>query len=214
MKTEALIRALAADDHRPVPTLKRIMMERLLPGLAIAIGVYAILLGVRPQLFSLIGGGDMRIAFKIALMLLLAALAVPLTLGLARPAADLRGIGMALMSVPILLAIAILIELFVVPEADWSRRLIGHNASFCLRSIPLLALAPLVALLLALRQGAPARPALAGAGAGLLAGAIGAALYATHCPDDSPFFVAAWYSLGIAIVTVAGAAIGARLLRW
>ena len=54
--------------------------------------------------------------------------------------------------------------------------------------------APLVGALLALRQGAPEHPAFAGAAAGLLAGAIGAACYATHCPDDSPLFVAAWWA--------------------
>ncbi len=212
MRTQDLIRALAVDGGSPAPSLGRILTERLLPGVAIAIGIYAVALGLRPHLFGMLG--DARVLFKILLMLLLACLAVPLTLGLARPAADLRGIGLALVSVPVLLAVAILIEFFVVPEGDWGARLIGHNASFCLKSIPLLALAPLGALLWALRQGAPSRPALAGAGAGLLAGAVGAALYATHCPDDSPFFVAAWYSLGIAIVTLAGALAGARLLRW
>jgi hypothetical protein len=81
-------------------------------------------------------------------------------------------------------------------------------------SIPLLAFAPLSALLASMRYGAPSHPALAGAASGLFAGAIGAALYATHCPDDSPLFVATWYVLGMAIVTVAGSVIGARLLRW
>jgi hypothetical protein len=90
----------------------------------------------------------------------------------------------------------------------------GTNAIFCLKSIPFLAAAPLVAVLLALRQGAPEHPALAGAAAGLFAGAIGAACYATHCPDDSPVFVAAWYTLGIGIVAAIGAAAGSRLLRW
>ncbi len=85
---------------------------------------------------------------------------------------------------------------------------------FCLESIPFLAAAPLVAVLLALRQGAPEHPALAGAAAGLFAGAIGAAFYATHCPDDSPLFVAAWYTLGITIVIGIGALAGSRVLRW
>ena len=91
---------------------------------------------------------------------------------------------------------------------------IGADAAVCMKSIPSLALAPLAGVLIALRQGAPTRPGLAGAVAGLLAGAIGAALYATHCPDDSPFFVATWYTLGIAIVTAVGAIAGLRLLRW
>jgi hypothetical protein len=94
------------------------------------------------------------------------------------------------------------------------QRLVGTNAIFCLKSIPFLAAAPLVAVLLALRQGAPEQPALAGAAAGLFAGAIGAACYATHCPDDSPLFVAAWYTLAIGLVAAIGAIAGRRLLRW
>jgi hypothetical protein len=73
---------------------------------------------------------------------------------------------------------------------------------------------PLAAALFCLRQGAPEHPARAGAATGLLAGAIGAALYATHCPDDSPLFVAAWYTLAIGIVAAIGAVSGSRLLRW
>jgi hypothetical protein len=68
--------------------------------------------------------------------------------------------------------------------------------------------------LLALRQAAPEHPAFAGAAAGLFAGAIGAACYATHCPDDSPLFVAAWYTLAIGFAAAIGAAAGRRLLRW
>ena len=52
------------------------------------------------------------------------------------------------------------------------------------------------------------------AAAGLLAGGLAATLYATHCTDDSPLFVAAWYSLAIAGVAALGALIGARWLRW
>jgi hypothetical protein len=77
-----------------------------------------------------------------------------------------------------------------------------------------LALAPLAAILLALRKGAPEQPLFCGAAAGLFAGALGAALYATHCWDDSPLFVAIWYPLGIAVSVLIGALAGSRLLRW
>jgi hypothetical protein len=43
---------------------------------------------------------------------------------------------------------------------------------------------------------------------------VGAALYALSCPDDSPLFVATWYSIAIAVVTAASAYIGSRTLRW
>jgi hypothetical protein len=55
---------------------------------------------------------------------------------------------------------------------------------------------------------------MTGAVAGLFAGALGAVLYATHCPDDSPLFVAVWYGLAIAAVALIGALAGRRLLRW
>jgi hypothetical protein len=53
-----------------------------------------------------------------------------------------------------------------------------------------------------------------GAVAGLLTGALAATLYATHCPDDSPLFVALWYVPGMALVTLAGAAAGNGMRRW
>ncbi len=214
MKTEDLIRALAVDRATPAPVLGRSLSTSLALGIFAALGVYAAVLGLRPHLLSALSA-DPRISFKIGLMLLLAALTAPLVMRLARPEAKLRsGSSLLLMMVPALLLIAVVLELVTVPEATWGARLIGHNAAFCLRSIPLLALAPFCALLFALRQGAPSRPALTGAAAGLLAGAIGATLYATHCPDDSPLFVAVWYTLGIAIITSIGALTGARLLRW
>ena len=57
----------------------------------------------------------------------------------------------------------------------------------------MLSLAPLAAVLYALRQGAPSNLTLAGAIGGLLSAGVGATLYASHCADDSPLFVATWY---------------------
>ena len=80
--------------------------------------------------------------------------------------------------------------------------------------IPILSLAPLAIFLAVLREGASTRPVSTGALAGLLAGGIGAFFYAAHCPDDSPLFVASWYTIAIAAVTGMGALGGARWLRW
>jgi hypothetical protein len=57
-------------------------------------------------------------------------------------------------------------------------------------------------------------PAVAGAAAGLLAGALGAAVYATHCMDDSPLFVAIWYTPAIGLMTLVGLLVGRTMLRW
>jgi len=65
-----------------------------------------------------------------------------------------------------------------------------------------------------LRRAAPASPALAGAAAGFMAALSGATLYAFHCFDDSPLFVATWYSLAVLGMTAVGAWLGPKLLRW
>ena len=212
MKTGDLIRALAADSEvHPMPP-RRVLALALIPGVAIALGLHFAVLGLRPHLLALLG--EPRLLFKLCLTILLVALSSPLVLRLVRPGASVRRAALMLAIVPALLAAAILAELLAVPAAEWGQRLVGTNAIFCLKSIPFLAAAPLVAVLLALRQGAPEHPAVAGAAAGLFAGAIGAACYATHCPDDSPLFVAAWYTLAITFVVGTGALAGSRCLRW
>jgi hypothetical protein len=55
---------------------------------------------------------------------------------------------------------------------------------------------------------------LAGATAGLAAAGIGALLYASHCQDDSPLFMATWYVIATVIVALIGALLGTRFLRW
>ena len=94
---------------------------------------------------------------------------------------------------------AVALELTVVPSADWGTRLVGSNSQYCLSFIPLMGIGPLALFVAALRHGAPSRPAFAGAVAGLAAGGIAATLYAAHCTDDSPLFVATWYTLAIAV---------------
>jgi hypothetical protein len=90
----------------------------------------------------------------------------------------------------------------------------GSNSFMCVILIPMLSAIPFAAVLLAMRQGAPSNPKLAGAVAGLVAAGIGATLYATHCPDDSPFFVCVWYVIASGFMAMLGAAIGERFLRW
>jgi hypothetical protein len=93
-------------------------------------------------------------------------------------------------------------------------RLVGKNWWTCLMAIPLLSLPLLAGALMGLRHGAPSRPAVAGAIAGLLSAGLAATLYASHCTDDSPLFVAVWYTTATALVTAIGALAGAKLLRY
>jgi hypothetical protein len=93
-------------------------------------------------------------------------------------------------------------------------RLVGSNSKVCLSAIPAMSLPLLIAALIGLRHGAPSRPALAGAIAGMVSAGLAATLYASHCTDDSPLFVATWYTLATALVTAVGALMGARVLRY
>jgi hypothetical protein len=93
-------------------------------------------------------------------------------------------------------------------------RLVGRNSSICSAAISLLSLPILAGSLFALRQGAPSRPALVGALAGVMSAALGATLYAAHCADDSPLFVATWYTIAVALMAAVGAAIGSKVLRY
>ncbi len=90
----------------------------------------------------------------------------------------------------------------------------GHSARVCPWMITATAAPMFVALFWALRGLAPTRPRLAGAGAGLAAGGLGAAIYSLHCPEVGAPFVAIWYTLGILTPCAVGALLGPRLLRW
>jgi hypothetical protein len=68
--------------------------------------------------------------------------------------------------------------------------------------------------LFGLRQGAPTRPALAGGVAGLMSAGLAATIYASHCTDDSPLFVATWYTLAAALMTAIGALAGSKVLKF
>ncbi len=212
MRTDDLIRSLTADQGTSMPSLERALALALAAGFAVSVVLFWVVLAPRPDVAS--AAMTLRFDLKIVEALLLAATAILLALRLARPAAPTRARAIALLAAPALLLAAVVAELVLVPSGQWMPRLVGSNSLVCLGSIPLLSLPLLAGALYALRQGAPTRPALTGAVAGLVASGLAAALYATHCVDDSPLFVATWYSLAIVVVTLLGAALGRRVLRW
>lgn len=210
MKTNDLIHALASDTTTVGPRLSRLLVWAAVAGLGYAAVVFVMAYGPRTDVMAAMG--TVRFPFKLALAALMAASMAPVVARLARPGAPASAWG-ALAAVLILVA-AVALELVVVPAEQWAMLLIGKNAVLCLISIPLLGAGMLAAGLLALRNGAPTRPTLAGAAVGLFAGAIGALFYAVHCPDDSPLFIAVWYSIALAIMTAVGATLGRSVLRW
>jgi hypothetical protein len=212
MKTDELIKVIAEDAAASLPSVGARMATALAIGGTLAAALFVHLLGVRPDIANALH--TWRFDAKLAVTLLCLFAALRAAARLTRPDIDWRST-LAALSFPLLaLALAVAWELATSPAHTWSIRAIGSNSRLCVTSIIAMSVAPLAALLMALRAGAPRSPATAGAAAGLLAGGLAASLYAIHCPDDSPLFVALWYAPVVILIALAGAVIGHRALRW
>ena len=117
-----------------------------------------------------------------------------------------------------LLFVAILsagfVALFLTHPDAWGGMIFGPQWAACLICIPLLAIAPFASLILALRKEAPTDLTGTGAVTGLVAGALGAAVFAFHNPGGSIPFIVLWYGGPIVVCALIGAILGPRLLRW
>lgn len=212
MRTDDLVQALVADRAAAAPPLGRQFAWALGSGLVLSAAGFLLVLAPRADIAGALG--TVRFDIKIVEVILLAATAFALVLQVGRPVPAPGWRVAALVAAPVLLAVAVVAELLTVPSSQWLVRLVGTNSRVCLTAIPLMSLPLLAAFMIVLRRGAPASGVVAGAVAGLAASGLAAVLYATHCPDDSPLFVAVWYPIAIGGVTLAGALVGRFLLRW
>jgi hypothetical protein len=212
MNTEKLIKALAADAKRlPVP-LRLAWGGLTAASIVTAAAVFLAVAGPRDDLAQAIE--TWRVSFKFAVTIALAVSASVVALALSRPGDGWRAALPLLAVVPVLLCAGVVGELVSVPRGAWLARAAGQHAHVCFGLITTIGIAPLALLLLALRHGAPTRPAVAGAVAGLAAGGIAATFFALSCVEDSPLFVGIWYSLAVAGLALLGAIGAHRLARW
>ncbi len=212
MDTNELIETLAADLRRAAPSLDSAWRGAIVLAVAVAAAVFFATLGPRPDFAA--AAETPRFLFKFMVTIALAVSAFGLARALSRPGEDWRKRLPWLAAAPALIAVAVVLELLVLPPDLWAARLISTNSMVCLTYVPLIGIGPLAVFILALRHGAPTRPARAGALAGLLAGGIAATFYAAQCTDDSPLFVATWYTIAIAGLALIGAVFGNRFVRW
>jgi hypothetical protein len=219
MQTDQLIRTLAADNAHRARPVGFVLMLALLAAAPVSLLMFFAALGVRPDVMTAMHNPFFDLKFAVTLALAIAAISV--SLHLSRPEASLRGWGWLLL-IPAGLLIAGILGEMMMPQRmltmpqrlPMMTRLVGSNSRVCMTAIPVLSLPLLAAALVGLRHGAPTRPAVAGAIAGLLSAGLAATLYASHCTDDSPLFVMTWYSIATALVTAIGALAGSRLLRF
>jgi hypothetical protein len=212
METDQLIRTLAADNAHRARPVGFVLALALLAAAPVSVGIFFAGLGVRPDVMTAMHNPFFDLKFAVTLALAISAIAV--SLHLARPEASLHGWAWLLLIPAGILAVGISGEMMMPQRLPMMTRLVGSNSRVCMMAIPLISLPLLAAALFGLRHGAPARPAVAGAIAGLLSAGLAATLYASHCTDDSPLFVATWYSIATAAVAAIGALAGSRVLRF
>jgi hypothetical protein len=212
MDIDRLIATLVADSHRLPRSLSLVWSAALFVAVALAAVVFFAALGPRSDIAT--AAETPRFLFKFVVTIALAAGAFGAARALSRPGENWRSAAQYLAAAPALAIGAASAELVLLPPETWLASLVGTNGLVCLIFIPLIGIGPLAVFIVALRHGAPTRPALAGAVAGLTAGGIAAAFYAAHCTDDSPLFVAAWYTTAIGALAILGAMAARRFVRW
>lgn len=212
MDTDQLIRTLAADNARRAQPVGVLLAMALLTAAPLSIAMFFMMLGVRSDFMTAMHNPFFDLKFAVTLALAISAMIV--SLHLSRPQALLRGWGLLLLIPAGILAAGIGSEMMLPQRVPMMTRLVGHNWRVCMTAIPVMSMPLLAGSLIGLRHGAPSRPAVAGAIAGMMSAGLAATLYASHCTDDLPLFVVTWYSIATAAVAAIGALAGSRVLRY
>jgi len=212
MKTDDLIDLLASGPDVRVEAAPQRDLLPLLLGVCCSVALMWVTLGVRRDLGAAMGGAIFWI--KVAFAGSLAWAGLHAARRLAVPGARL---GRAPLWIALPFAAIWTLGLAALWQAERDARaaqFFGGSWRVCPFFIALLSLPVFAAALVVMRRRAPTRPALAGAAAGLAAGAVGTLVYCLHCPETSAAFVAVWYVAGLLAPAAAGALLGPRLLRW
>lgn len=212
MKTQELIGLLAADTHTlQASAWQQVVRASLVAGL-VCTAMLVTLWGINPQIRQM----SAHPAFIIKMLWLTGLISCSAygLLRLARPGVSTGRTGLGLLLCLLAMAGLGLVQSLQAPTNARQALWMGTSWHVCSASIAVLSLPVLAALLWALRQLAPTRPALAGAAAGVMAGSLAAFVYSLHCTETSFAFFALWYVAGIAAVSVLGALGGQRFLRW
>ena len=213
MKTDELINALAANVE-PVKggELRRTLVVALTVGAVVAaclmLGLFGVPAGAfRGEYLALKGAA---LAFTLGLV----GAGATFLVECARPGEPGRKPLLAISLLFFAALSATVVAFAVTHPTTWGGMVFGPQWAACLICVPLFALAPFASLIWALRKGAPTNLVLTGAIAGLVAGALGAAVFAIHHPAGSIPFILIWYGGPIVLCALVGAILGPRLLRW
>jgi len=213
MKTDDLITMLASRAEAVEPhALRRRFAFALGWGAFGAMLLMVIMVGVRPDIAEAV-----RLPMfwtKMGFPAVLLAGALLATVRLSRPGVRLGRVAAAIAAPVLAMWLFAAIVLLGAAPADRLKLVFGDTWVYCPIIIAVLSVPMFGAMLWVMQGLAPTRLALAGASAGLLAGACGALIYSLHCIEMAAPFLAIWYVLGMSIPAAAGALLGPHLLRW
>jgi hypothetical protein len=212
VKTDELIAHLSG-DLAPAPShyVGRVLAVGLGLGFLLSAILMLVAMGPRPDLALAMAGGAFWM--KLAYTLSFAALGLWLVERLGRSDASARQPTLLLL-VPVILLLAVAIVQLMTPGVNRHHLVMGDSWRVCAIDILALSAPVFVTVFWALRKLAPTRLAVAGAGAGLLAGAAGASVYAFHCVEYTAPFILIWYTSGMVVAALIGAGISRWALRW
>ena len=210
MKTEDLILALSADTL-PQKSVAQQLGRAMPVAILISIAAFFAFWGPRPDIWAALGSAAV---LKTILPLGLVVFATALALSLTHPGAryDIRSAALGLSVVLVLGVFGA--ALLNAGGTGLIAALSTPRLLTCLLSIPVLGLPFLAATFWALSSGAAMQPRLTGAVAGLIAGGMAASVYSIYCDKDMILFVVPAYFAAIASISVIGALLGPRLLKW
>jgi hypothetical protein len=212
MTTNDLIARLTSDLKPVSPTA---VLQRVGIGLGVSLVASSLLmlswLGMRPDF--MVATGTMSFWAKLAYTLALALAGAWAVKRIAYPLGSIRASIVAMIVILAIISVLGAMQLAMAPDNAY-QMLTGKSLAVCTRNIVMLSLPLLVGAFWVLRGLAPTRLTVAGAAAGLAAGAIGSLVYSFHCTESSMPFVAIWYTLGVLIPGLIGAITGRFVLRW
>ncbi|MFC4276672.1 DUF1109 domain-containing protein [Achromobacter aloeverae] len=213
MRTQDLVSRLAGragpiERNAVARRLNRALMAGLAGNAVLLVTLYGIDTNMPEQMLTAMFW--IRLAFPLAIM----AAALRLAERLARPGAAL-GLAWTAAIVPtILMLLVAAVILFATPSAYRLRWTLGATWAATTANAVLLSLPSLAAVMHAMKGLAPTRLAVAGAGAGLLAGAQGLLVYSVYCADMPATFWSVWHVLAVLVTMAIGAGLAPGYLRW
>jgi hypothetical protein len=213
-KTDELIAVLSRSPHAASHGPTATVIVSAFAAVVIALFLSLVWLKPRPDLSAALIAHNHVFLLKLVFTVCIVLAVLPVVRTLSIPGRR-TGPWSILAALPfIVILVPVLNELAGVSPHEWSHHVGRASWLDCLWKIPALAIPAFVILAFGARRLAPTDLVRAGAYIGLAAGGIGAIGYAFHCHDDSVAFVAMSYTLAILEMTLIGAVLGPRILRW